>query len=461
MKKKQEASKDKMTTLLMYQIGDKPKNFDALMEVANKRIAEKMNVQLDLQYIGWGDYEKKMSVIVSSGENYDIAMAKNYVTNAQKGAYADLTELLPKYASEAYEMLDEGYKKGNEINGKMYSFPVNADISINQKLTFNKTLLDKYDLDISKVKQYADLEPLLKVIKEKEPQVTPIAIGQGFRAESVSGYDYPLGNGMPFAVEFEGEDTAIFNPFDRPEMLKSLNAMHRFYEAGYVPKDADTSNRVYPLEADTWFVRQETEGPYNFGDYGLSVIAGKELVSKPITKPYKTPNAAQGAAFVVSSGSKNTEKAVELLGLLNSDAELLNGLVLGIEGDAWEKVENNRMRLLDGYQPNMHMSGWNTGNNKILYVDEMISDERIKERDEVLQNSKESPMLGFNFKTDKVKNELSNINNVMTQYLDGLSVGTLEAGKTVPEMNKKLATAGYATVLKEMQKQYDEFKAQQ
>lgn len=46
-------------TLMMYQIGDKPENYDALMDVANKRIEEKTGVKLNIQYIGWGDYEKK------------------------------------------------------------------------------------------------------------------------------------------------------------------------------------------------------------------------------------------------------------------------------------------------------------------------------------------------------------------------------------------------------------------
>lgn len=52
--------------------------------------------QIGYQYLGWGDYGKKMSVITSSGENYDIAFADNYIVNAQKGAYADLTELYKK-----------------------------------------------------------------------------------------------------------------------------------------------------------------------------------------------------------------------------------------------------------------------------------------------------------------------------------------------------------------------------
>ena len=60
----------------MYQIGDKPDNLDTLLENANKIIEEKAGVKLDIQYLGWGDYDKKMNVIISSGESCDIAFRK-------------------------------------------------------------------------------------------------------------------------------------------------------------------------------------------------------------------------------------------------------------------------------------------------------------------------------------------------------------------------------------------------
>ncbi|MEM5597899.1 hypothetical protein AAHB53_19065 [Niallia circulans] len=53
------SSKDGVTTLLMYQIGDKPENFDTLMENVNKKTEKEIGVRVNLQYIGWGDYEKK------------------------------------------------------------------------------------------------------------------------------------------------------------------------------------------------------------------------------------------------------------------------------------------------------------------------------------------------------------------------------------------------------------------
>lgn len=457
-KKAKTTDKGDTPTLLMYQIGDKPKNYDQLMEIANKRIEDKIGAKVNIQYIGWGDYEQKMSVIVSSGENYDIALAKNYVTNAQKGAYADLTKLLPEKAEAAYKMLDESYIKVNTIDGKMYAFPVNANIFSQQMLTFNKKFVDKYNLDISKVKTYADVEPLLETIKEKEPKVMPIAVGQGFRAEA--GFDFALGNGLPFGVDLNGDTKKIINPFEEKGMMTAYQTLHDFYKAGYIAKDASTSNTEYPLDSSTWFARQETQGPFDYGDTILTQAAGQELVSKAISVPLKTTQAAQMASFVVSSGSKNIDKSVEFLGLLNSDPELLNGLVLGVEGEAWEKVGDDRSKLLEGYQPNMHMAAWNTANNKILYADETITDKQIEARDKSIEDAIESPILGFVFNTETVKNEISNLNNVMSQYLDGLNTGTLDPTVAVPEMNKKLETAGFSKVQKEMQKQYDAFMAE-
>ena len=73
---KSSSSENGPTTIKMYQIGDKPDNLDKLLENANKILEKKVNAKLEMQYLGWGDYSKKMSVITSSGENYDIAFAE-------------------------------------------------------------------------------------------------------------------------------------------------------------------------------------------------------------------------------------------------------------------------------------------------------------------------------------------------------------------------------------------------
>ena len=446
-----------VVTLEMYQIGDKPENYDVLMENANKIAEEKIGAKVNISYIGWGDYSQKMSVINSSGETYDIAFANNYGPNAQKGAFADLTELAPEYARDAYDQLEDSYIQGNLIDGKLYSFPVNANVFAQQMLTFNKSYVDEYNLDIDSIESYKDAENVLKEFHEKEPNVAAFAVGQGFRVES--DYDYPLGNGLPFAVKLSGDHDKIINQYEDEDFVELLRTMHSFYNDGLIPADAATSTTGYPLEANTWFMRQETQGPYDYGDTILTNAAGQELVSRPITPPLKSTSQAQVASFVVGNTSKNKEKAVEFLGLLNSDPELLNGLVYGVEGEAWEKVEgeDGRIKLLDGYKPNYHMSAWNTGNNKILYTQDTITDEMIAERDQSIAEAVASPMLGFNFNTENVKTEITNINNVMSQYLDSLNTGTVDPDETLPKLMDALKGAGYEKVMEDMQTQYDEF----
>ncbi|MDN3128658.1 ABC transporter substrate-binding protein [Enterococcus faecalis] len=452
--KKAETKKD-IPTLLMYEIGQRPKNFDTLLDKVNQTMEKEAGVKLNIQFVDYGDYKQKMSVVVSSGENYDIAFADNYVINAQKGAYADLTDLLPKYAKKTYDQLDPAYIEGNKVNGKLYALSVNGNVYSQQMLSFRKEILDKYNLTVDNIKTYADLEPLLKVVKENEPAVVPIATGPNYKVyENV---DYIIDNNMPFVVRTSGDTSKIENIYNLPETKRDLKVMHDFYQKGYVAKDAATSTNTYPLGAKTWFVRAETQGPFDYGDTILTNAAGETILSVPITDPVKKSSNVRMANFVVSANSKYQKEAVKALDVLNTNSDVLNTLVYGIEGKSWEKDGEHSVKFLSGYQPETHLSGWNVGNNKAFYMPEGITEKQVKERDEGIEKATYSPILGFNFVPDKVKTEITNISNVMSKYQRGLNTGTLDPDKAIPQMNQELEKAGMDKVLTEMQTQYDHF----
>lgn len=445
-----------VTTLLMYQVGDKPENYDQLMSAANKIFEKELKVKIDLQYIGWGDWDQKMSTIIASGESYDISFASNYVANAQKGAYADLTELAPKYAKDYYDQLPESYIKGNTIDGKLYAIPVYGNVYAQQVLTFNKQYLDKYNIDISKINTYEDATEALKTFHENEPNVAAFAIGSSYNTSG--DYDYPLGKQYPFAVKTSDSGAPkIINQYEDADFMSTLDTLHSWYQAGYIPTDAATSTTSYDLDKNTWFMREETQGPLDYGDTILTQAAGQELVSRAVTPKLKSTAQAQMANFVVSNTSKHKELAVKALNLLNTDAELLNGLVYGAEGTAYEKTGDTTIKLLDGYKANNHMSAWNTGNNLILYTPDTVSADQVAQRDKNIEEATESPILGFNFKTDAVKTEVSNIANVMSRYSASLSTGTVDPEDTVPKLLADLKTAGWDKVQKEMQSQLDDY----
>ena len=447
-------------TLLMYQIGDKPENLDTLLENANKIIKEKTGVKLDIQYIGWGDYEKKMAVMTQSGEEYDIAFAQNYVINAQKGAYADLTDLYKKEGKALYDSLDPAYIKGNTVNGKIYAVPVNANVASSQNFAFNGPLVEKYGIDTAGINSYEALEPVLKAIKEKAPETTPFAINKGFIPSE--NFDYPMANTLPFVIDLKGDKTKIVNRYEIERFQEHLRTLHKYYEAGYIPKDVATSDTSYDMQTDTWFVREETVGPADYGDSLLSRVANRKITINPLTDNIKKNQTTQVANFVIANNSKKKEKAMEVLTLLNTNPELLNGLVYGPEGTNFEKIKGteNRVKVLEGYNGNTHMSGWNTGNNWILYINENVTDQQIEESKKILKEAEESPALGFNFNIEPVKAEVTAVQNTMDQYASAINTGTVDPDVEVPKLLEKLKSEGaYDKVMKELQKQYDEFLA--
>ncbi len=449
---------DGSVTLQVYQIGDAPKNIDELTSAINEISEKEIGVKVKFNYIGWGDYDQKMSVMVTAGDEFDIAFANNYTINAQKGAYADLTELVETHAKDFFDSIDSIYYDGNVVNGKLYAFPVNGNVFAQQMLSFNGELLEKYNIDISNIKTYGDAAEAFAVIKENEKETTPFAIGKEFKA-NLGNFDYVLGDKLPFAIDLEGDSTKIINAYETPQAMKRFNEIHELYKAGFIPQDAATNSTSYDLNSNTWFARQETQGPSDYGDHLLTQVAGKTITSIPLNDGLKSTDQARMANFIVAQNSRYQEEAVKWLNLLNTNAQMMNTLIYGIEGDAWERVNDTHLKLLDGYKDGYHMAGWNTGNSELLLQPENITDEMIAQRKVDTEAAKQSPLLGFNFNTDEVKTEVSNLMNVIDEFASVLHTGTVDPNTNVPQLVTKLKEAGWDKVQEEMQKQFDDFRA--
>lgn len=446
---------DGVTELLMYQVGGEPDHFEEIMAKVNEIAKEEIGVTVDLQYIGWGEWGDKMNMIISSGEYYDISFAHDFAVNAQKGAFADLTDLVKDHAQDYFGQLDEIYIEGNTFDGHLYGFPINANVFAQQMLTFNKELLDKHNLSLDGVNTLKDIEPLLEAIKASEPETVPYAIGKGYKL-ALGNFDYVLGDGLPFAVDVDGDHNKIINVYETAIAKDRLGTIHDFYNKKFIPVDAATSDTSFDLDSNTWFVRQETQGPMDYGDYMLSTAAGKELVSIPITDGLKSTAQARMANFVVSNNSKHKEEAVKFLNLVNSNEEVLNTLIHGIEGEHWTRIDDTHInKLIDG---NL-MAPWNTGNNQLIYVTEEITDEMIAQRDKDIAEAVTSPIVGFNFNTDNVKNELSALQSVMDKYVDTIHTGTENPDTILPRFIEELEANGFDKVLEEMQAQFDAWRS--
>ncbi|MGX1262720.1 putative aldouronate transport system substrate-binding protein [Rossellomorea marisflavi] len=451
-------STDEEVKLTWYMIGTPQKDTKKVMEEVNKYTKEKINATIDMKMLDWGEYNDRMQVITTSGENYDIAFtsswANNYALNARRGAFLGLNDMMDKYGKDMKKLIDPAFLEGAQIDGELYAVPANKEVGQQAVLSFNNELVKKHNLDISNVNSIADLEPLLKVIKEKEKNVTPIATFDAYLP-----FDSILQEELPFAFRLDGNTDQVVNKYEEEITMETLKTMHEYYKKGYIQKDAATSTDSWPLETPNWFVRKEIYQPYAEDVWSRS--AGYEIVTRELHEPYIFNNSVTGSMQAISATSKNPERAMMFLNLLNSDEYLRNLLDKGIKGTHYEENEDGTIKDLPARVENYNVPSFAIGNQLILKLYEDDPKDKWEKFEEFNKNSTPSPALGFYFDSNPVRTEIAAISNVTSEFSPALLKGAVDPEEYLPAFNKKLKEAGMEKVLDEIQKQYDEWKKKQ
>ena len=447
------ASKDgEMVTLKWYAIGSEPKDLQLVQSKVNEYLSEKINANINMQFIEYGDYTQKMGVTINSGENFDIAFtsswAGDYLGNARKGGFLELNDYLDTTGKDMKEAIDQRFWDGATIDGKIYGVPNQKEISTAPMWVFGKEYIDKYNIPYKELHTLQDLEPWLKVIKENEPGVVPLYITKGF-----SGPQYFDQLVDPVGVEYGDDSLTIKNMYETEQMKKDLETLRKYYKLGYINADSATA------QDDKSVKRFATKGD---GQPYAEVLWSKDLkyevVATPIMDSYITNGSTTGSMLAISSNSKNKEKSVEFLNLLNTDEYLRNLLNYGIEGTHYNKIAEGQIEIIEEKRKEYEVGYYTLGN---LFITDILSNEPVTKWDEFRafnDAAKSSPALGFKFEPSAVSNEIAAVNNVLEEFKATLYSGSVDIDEYLGKLNSKLKEQGIDKIIAEMQKQIDEWK---
>ncbi|GGI65346.1 ABC transporter substrate-binding protein [Enterococcus alcedinis] len=456
--KSKDGSDTEVTKVIWYQVGEEPKDFDQVLTEVNKKMKDDIGLELDMRLIPDGDYQQKMGVMINSGEEYDIAFinGSDYVNYGNKGAFIDLTPHLDKELKEATDRLNDGFVKGASMGENLFAFPVNNALATTEYWVFNKELVDKYDLDVENVQSLQDLGPVLEAFTEKndDPSITPI----GMTSTSVyAPYDFI--NGQTLGVPFEGDVKEIVNVYDSKDMKENMKTMHDYYQKGYILKDAATiTSNPFPLEGGNWLVKRESGGDETSIKNALEGLSKRELILKPLNKAYKTTGFARVGMHAISAASKRQAESLKLLNYVNTNKEVADLLVYGIEGQHYDRNDDDSITMTN--TKDYYQGAW------ALLDCYLISSTTPKTEDfeknaEIAKafqdESPESPILGFSFDSSNFRTQMASINSILDQYLPSLKTGTMDPEKVLPEMLEKIEQAGNQEMKEEAQRQYDEW----
>ena len=478
--------------LKFYMSNSAVSDFDRIMDKANVIIEEKIGAKLDLILVDSGTYPEKMNLMINSGDDWDLCFTAswggiNFFENAGKGAYADLTELLPKLAPETYSRIPEGLWEGVKVNGKIYA-SVNYQqwgVAARKGFQVRRDIAEEVGFNPETMKGKSTLEALELIgqFLEKAVPAHPEMIGW----ETSAGYSLfnndplywdmePVGDMVtPGWVRFTEPDTVI-NQFETEEFASYCNIMRDWYNKGFVRKDGATVQDVVPdrtaakILAGIYYAWPDSyDFPENADSVGMSMCTKDNAPAIGVSTTRTVIPAAAGntAAVAVNAQSKNIEKSVELIELLNTDDELFKLITLGEEGVDFIYTEDGTFTPVEGkynfnyndwqigqsYSPEFNRASYNKGESgELLKQSQGIVFKADKEADV-------SPVTGFTFDQSSVKTELANCSAIISEMVPALSNGSVDPATAIPEFLSRLEVAGVDKIIAEKQAQYDAWRA--
>ncbi|WP_042164442.1 ABC transporter substrate-binding protein [Paenibacillus gorillae] len=450
-----------------------PQEDDALVEEKlNEFFKEKINATVSLQPIASSDYKSRTELMMNTGEKMDLVFSAswlNFFGNASKGAYLELDDLLEKHGQGIKKLINPLYLEAPRLKGKLYAVPTNKEITQGKAFTYRKDIVDKYNIPIDSINKVIDLEPWYEKFKKEEPEMISQYInggsgnfGGGLVMYETNSNFRPIGPTPAktplFLIDYKSLDMTIKSVLD-PEIVElnknEIEMFRRFYEKGYINSDAGTST------TDVGDLRRQGKiwmqtAPWKPGADIEAQIADNnkyEYVSHVVEEPIVTTDLAAGSMLAISRTSKDPERAMMVLNYLHTDPYVINLFVNGIEGKHYKKVGENRIEPIADSGYGKTALFWVIGNQMINYLKPGQPDDLYVNWEKFNNEATRFPLMGFVFDDTKVKNELTQITAVVTEYKLIYTGAVKDPTKLLEERNKKLKAAGLEKVQAELQSQ--------
>lgn len=434
--------------IIWQQIGTQPGNLAEVVEKMNAYTREKIGVEVDLRFFDWGEYETGINNMLNTGEYYDIAFVntKIFTGHAQQGKFLDLTDLLSQTPGLT-DLIPENVWKGVTIKGQIAGVPTYKDSAATQYAAFDKAIVEKYNIDLSAIKDLKDLDSILRTIKEGEEKETgetvyPLPLSKEGVASFMTVYDNN--------VRYDDATATVSNIYEDAALTEDFALVHKWWEDGIVNPDASTKddNDKYRI----CFVYQGFEG----SNLTLSADRGYDIVHTPITDTIFSTESIQGSINSISANSKYPTEALKYLELVNTDPVLRNMYAYGMpDSDFEDNGDGTITRLSDTWTAAAYSQA-------TFFTLSPVAPNPADQWTKVEEQNKSAvahTILGFTLDDSAISTEWANVNAVIEKYKaelrSGAYQGTTEA--FLQKMNDEMKAAGLETVLEETQKQVNEF----
>ena len=454
------STSDEVVTLKWVMVGNgQPSNYDAWLEQINPYLEEKIGVNIDVEVVGWGDWDNRRNVIVNTAGEYDILFTNvnTYTNDVGVGAFLDITDLVQEYAPTLWESIPENYWDACRVNGQIYAIPTMKDSSISQYVVWDKAAMDAAGYDGSTM---TDLQDLTEPLSSEGFQNYIADYGTAAWPLSSSGATYltfqydTLGAGLiAMGVKYNDTEGKVVSIYEQPEIMEYLELFHQWYQDGIINSDAATASEDSTYKpaavAQGWEGAATTTWGPNMGVEAVAYKWGPTIMSN---------DSVRGSLNCISANCAHPDKALQFLELVNTDSYVRDLFYYGVEGENWEYTDDSH-EWVHRINADWGMAGYTQGSFFTVTPSDEFDFNQYDEVEILNENAEPSVLLGFSMDVTPVSTQLNQCISIAERYKSELLTGTADPDVMVPQMVEELNGAGFQEIIAEAQRQVDEFLA--
>lgn len=453
---------------------DVPNDADAVFAEVNKEVKTDLNTKVNMTWIPWGDYDQKIMLKLSSGDDLDLFFDAPWWHESQlvaQNAIQAWDPYLQKYGPNIQKSYPQQVWDANKVNGKIMFVP-NVNVYASKPVLFiRKDLREKYGL--SPITTLDGFEAYLTKVKQNEPGMIPF---------TYQGTD----TGIP-AIMYRGT-TKDLADFDHVPILSSdakyqtIDSIKPIYETQPFLDWCKLANKWYNeglIDKDIMTQKDDT-GAFTSGKAAsqkndlmqLSVIGNQlsaavkgaqiEAVDLSPNDPLYSDYKANNCTFL-NAKSKNPERAVMFADWVLANQDHYDLLHFGIKGKDFTDTGDKTFSYPSGVTAS---TSYNLANWQFLWCpvyDRLSSNATQAEKDFQKKATDSNQVIadgltGFNSDLTPVKNEVAKVDAIWAQTICPLSNGLIAPTQAnIDKAAKALENAGYLKTVQEAQKQVNAF----
>lgn len=444
-----------------------PKDQTQVEDAINKITVDKANVKISLMPISGAQWQQQMNLIMAGNEQLDLTVVANqYSTFVSQNKLLPLDDLLSKYGqgiTKAFDDVNKNALKDVKVNGKIYAIPTVRIYGQAYGIDMRQDIADAVGVKNGATMTLDQAETMLKAVKEKYPNMTPImpqtCASPSSMVQFLLSWD-TLGDGFGVLMN-KGQDTPlkVQDLYETSEYSSLVNTMHKWYDEGLIAKDSATTADTAATRIKAGSVAGMVANMKPYFYIQEQALTGKPMVDITINSAFGGTSYLTTFMFgLPANNCKNPEAAMKMLNLMYSNKDVANLLAWGLEGTDYAKTSTaNQITYPSGGASSVQWCqglDWMMGNESITYaITPWPADLRQQTDINGNKNMLTSKATGFNWDSTSMKNQITAVTNVRNQYAPSLEDGAANPSTVLPQFIAALKAAGIEQIVKTKQDQ--------